>query len=198
VKSPRSRSPLILASASPRRQELLRGAGYALEVDPSGIDEPEPIGPVDPGHYAAELAWRKARAVALRRDYGLVLAADTTCAIDGQLLNKPVDRADAERMIRLQEERSIAVVTAIVLYRAGREEWLGAIETSRVRMRRLTDAERDAYLDSGLWRGKAGAYGVQDDDPIVTIESGSWSNVVGLPMERLAALLAGPARDWRG
>lgn len=181
---------LILASASPRRRQLLEAAGYAIEVDPSGIEEPEPDGPVDPAAFVAELAWRKAHAVAARRRSGLILAADTTCDVDGVLLNKPNDRDDAERMIRLQEGRTLEILTGLCLYRAGgAAEWVGAIDRSLVAVRPLTDAERAAYLDSGLWRGKAGAYGVQDDDPFVTVVSGSFTNVVGLPMERLAELL---------
>lgn len=179
----------ILASASPRRRQLLADAGYDLTVDPSGIDEPEPTGPVDVARYVAELAYRKAAEVAGRHQNGLILAADTSCAVDGVILNKPLDRADAERMIRLQEGREVAVVTGIILHRADRPEWVGAVETSVVTVRPLTDAERDEHLDSGRWEGKAGAYGVQDDDPFVTVVRGSWSNVVGLPMERLEALL---------
>lgn len=181
---------LILASASPRRRLLLTEAGYTFEVDPSGIAEPEPEGPVDPVHYAADLAWRKAADVARRRGSGLILAADTVCTVAGTILNKPIDRADAERMIRLQEGRDTEVLTAVCLYRAERREWVGAVETSLVRFRPLTDAERTAHLESGKWRGKAGAYGLQDDDPFVAVVAGTWSNVVGLPMERLAALLS--------
>jgi septum formation protein len=181
---------LILASASPRRRQLLLDAGYELDVDPSGIDEPEPDGPVEVARYVAELAFRKAAEVARRHRRGLVLAADTACAVDGVILNKPIDRADAERMIRLQEGRDVEVVTGLVLHRADRPEWVGAVETSVVVVRPLSDAEREEHLDSGRWEGKAGAYGVQDDDPFVTVCRGSWSNVVGLPMERLASLLA--------
>jgi septum formation protein len=180
---------LILASASPRRRLLLAGAGYDFEVDPSHVDEPEPTGPVDPGPYAAELAYRKAVEVARRRGAGLILAADTVCAVAGEILNKPADREDAERMIRLQEGRDTEVLTALCLYRAERREWVGAVESSLVRFRHLTDAERLAHLDSGKWAGKAGAYGLQDDDPFVRVAAGSWSNVVGLPLERLADLL---------
>ncbi len=186
---------LILASASPRRRQLLAGAGYRFEVDPSDVDEPEPVGPVAVEDYVAALAWRKARAVALRRGSGLILGADTACAVGGEILNKPVDRPDAERMIRLQEGREIAVVTGLCLYRADRGEWVGAAEVTTCRCRPLTDAERSEHLDSGRWEGKAGAYGVQDDDdPFVTVVRGSWSNVVGLPLERLASLLAGYPR----
>jgi septum formation protein len=182
---------LILASASPRRRQLLEEAGFELVVDPSGIDEPEPTGPVDVALYVAELAYRKAAQVARRHREGLILAADTSCAVEGVILNKPIDRDDAERMIRLQEGRDVEVVTGLVLHRADRPEWVGAVETSVVVVRPLTDAERDEHLDSRRWEGKAGAYGVQDDDPFVTVRRGSWSNVVGLPMERLAALLRG-------
>jgi septum formation protein len=180
---------LILASASPRRRQLLAEAGYDFEVDPSGLEEPEPGPDVDPALYAAELAWRKAATVARRRGAGLVLALDTVAAVDGQILNKPADRADAERMIRLQEGRDSEVLTAICLFRADRWEWVGAVETSVVQFRQLSDIERIEFLDSNRWIGKAGAYGVQDNDPFITIAQGSFSNVVGLPMERLAKVL---------
>jgi septum formation protein len=180
---------LILASASPRRRQLLEDAGYAFEVDPSDVEEPEPGPDVDPAVYAALLAWRKAATVGVRRGSGLILAADTTCAVDRHILNKPLDRPDAERMIRLQEGRDSDVLTALCLFRAERWEWVGAVETSVVRFRTLTDAERTAYLDSNRWQGKAGAYGVQDVDPFVTVVDGSFSNVVGLPLERLEMLL---------
>jgi len=184
--------PLILASASPRRRQLLAEAGYAFEVDPSDVEEPPPADGQAPADYAAALAWRKASAVAARRGRGLVLGADTVCAIAGEVLGKPADRADAERMLRAQEGRDdIEVITGLCLYRAGAAEWVGAVEVTTCRCRVLTDPERTEHLDSGRWAGKAGAYGVQDDDPFVTVVRGSWSNVVGLPMERLAALLRG-------
>ncbi len=180
---------LILASASPRRRQLLADAGYRFTVEPSEIDEPEPSTPIDVRLYVAELAWRKAFAVANRCKSGLILAADTSCAVAGQILNKPIDRDDAERMIRLQEGRDTEVVTGLVLYRVERHEWVGALETSVVRFRPLSDAERQDHLDSRRWEGKAGAYGVQDNDPYIEVVAGSWSNVVGLPMERLSTLL---------
>jgi septum formation protein len=181
--------PLILASASPRRRQLLAEAGYRFEVEPSDVDEPPPAPGTSVADYVAQLAWKKASAVALRRKSGLILGADTACAVGGEILNKPVDRADAERMIRLQEGRDTEVLTGICLYDADRDIWVGAVETSVVRFRELTDPERVGYLDSDRWDGKAGAYGVQDDDPWIVVASGSWSNVVGLPMERLAEIL---------
>lgn len=184
-----TRPRLILASASPRRRTLLAEAGYLFEVDPSDVEEPEPGPGTIPADYVALLAWRKAAAVARRRGAGLVLGADTACSVGGQILNKPLDRADAERMIRLQEGRDSDVLTGLCLYRAERAEWVGAVETSVVRFRVLDDAERLGFLDSGRWEGKAGAYGIQDRDPFVAVVRGSFANVVGLPMERLAALL---------
>jgi septum formation protein len=182
-------SRLILASASPRRRQLLAEAGYRFEVDPSDVEEPEPGPGTSPEGYVAWLAWKKASSVALRRGDGLILAADTVGAVAGAILNKPADRDDAERMIRLQEGRDSTVLTGLCLYHAGRAEWVGAVETSIVRFRRLEDDERGAYLDSGRWEGKSGAYGIQDRDPFVDVVRGSVSNVVGLPMERLEALL---------
>jgi septum formation protein len=183
------KSRLILASASPRRRQMLTEAGYDFEVDPSGVDEHEPGPSTAPDAYVSLLAWTKASAVARRREGGLILAADTVGAVDGLILNKPADRADAERMIRLQEGRESDVLTGLCLYQAGRGEWVGAVEWSVVRFRPLGDDERRAYLDSNRWQGKSGAYGIQDRDPFVDVVRGSFSNVVGLPMERLAALL---------
>ncbi len=180
---------MILASASPRRRLLLEQAGYRFEVDPSDFAEPEPTPGTLVADYVADLAWRKASDVARRRGSGLILGADTSCSAAGEILNKPVDRADAERMLRLQEGTDTEVVTGVCLFRADRGIWLGFVESSLCRCRVLTDAERTSYLDSGLWHGKAGAYGLQDEDPFVTVPSGSWSNVVGLPLERLAAIL---------
>jgi septum formation protein len=184
---------LILASASPRRRQLLEAAGYSFEVDPSGVDEPHPEPGSSPRVYASQLAWRKAAAVAERRKAGLILAVDTVCAVGREILNKPVDRADALRMLRLQEGRDTEVISAICLLRADRQEWAGAVEVSVVRFKPLSDREREFYLDSNRWQGKSGAYGVQDRDPFVSVVLGSFSNVVGLPMERLAELL----RDHR-
>jgi septum formation protein len=180
---------LILASESPRRKQLLAEAGYEFEVDPAGIDEPESIAEMSPWAYAAHLAWRKAAEVARRRSNGLILGADTICVVDGEILNKPLDRADAERMILQQVGRNTHVISGICLYRVDRHEWVGAVEVSVVEFRPLSDEDRLAYLDSDRWQGKSGGYGVQDEDPFVSVVRGSFSNVVGLPLERLEALL---------
>jgi septum formation protein len=127
--------------------------------------------------------------VARRRDRGLILAADTVCSVAGEILNKPLDRQDAGRMIRLQEGRDTEVITGVCLYRADLDEWIGAVEISIVRFKPLSEDEREDYLDSHRWEGKSGGYGVQDRDPFVSVVRGSFSNVVGLPMERLSRLL---------
>jgi septum formation protein len=111
------------------------------------------------------------------------------CEVSGEILNKPIDRADAERMIKLQEGHDTDVISGICLFRAEANEWVGAVEVSVVRFRRLSDRERGSYLDSNRWQGKSGGYGVQDHDPFVEVIKGSFSNVVGLPLERLARLL---------
>ena len=180
---------LILASASPRRRTLLEEAGYLLEVDPSGFEEPDPQPERSPADYAAELAWRKAAAVARRRKTGLILGADTVCEVGGRILNKPLDRADAKRMIGLQEGHDTDVISGICLFRAESPEWVARSKSASCEFRRLSDHERNQYLDSNRWEGKSGAYGVQDHDPFVEVVHGSFSNVVGLPMERLAQLL---------
>src|SRR5262249_48515648 len=148
-----------------------------------------PASGTHPATYAAQLAWHKAATVAARRRTGLILSADTVCLVEGEILNKPEDRADAERMIRLQEGRDSEVWTGLCLYRADWNAGVGAVEVSVVRFNVLSDAERSAFLDTNRWQGKAGAYGVQDHDPWIQVVSGSPSNVVGLPLERLEALL---------
>ncbi len=188
------RPRLILASASPRRKQLLAEAGYSFEVVPSEIDEPEPGPGIDPSWYVMNLSWRKASAVARQLGNGLVLGADTIAAVDATILNKPTDRADADRMIRLQEGRDTEVLTGVCLFDAARSEWVGTVQSSIVRFRPLEDREREAFLDSRKWEGKAGAYGVQDGDPFVSVVHGSLANVVGLPMEWLETVLS---PDWR-
>ena len=183
---PISQNPsLILASASPRRAELLRLSGIPFRVQASGFDEPEPLDGQEVRHYVSQLAWNKAWDVARTASDGWILAADTAGDLNGLALNKPLDRTDAERMLRLQEGQNIAIHTGVCLMKAGAHDWIGFVETSLIQMRPLTDTERLAYLDSGQWTGTAGAYGVEDPDPYMTLISGTLSNVVGLPIETL-------------
>jgi septum formation protein len=168
----------------------MAAAGFRFDVEESGFLEPAATGDVDIQRYVVEMAWCKAREVAARLGAGVVLGADTACEVDGLILGKPADRSDAERMIRVQEGRRLAVWTGLCFYDAAGREWIGAAERSEIWFRELTDEARSRYLESRQWEGKAGGYGVQDADPFVEMVTGSWSNVVGLPMERVVEILA--------
>lgn len=177
-----------LASASPRRSHLLREAGYAFRVVPSQVEEPDPIHFDSPMEYACHTAWRKANDVA-SRESGWVLAADTVVASGKHILGKPTDRDDAERILQMLQGTTHQVLTAICLWLPEPGVFLLNAETTVVRMRSIQTDELSDYLDSREWEGKAGAYGIQDrSDPFVEGIDGSYSNVVGLPMELLARM----------
>ena len=180
----------VLASASPRREELLREAAYVFDVIPSDVDEPSEFDEgVDPAQIAEWLAQLKARAVAGRLKCGVVLGADTVVALNGRLYGKAVDADDARRILTDLMHSPHQVITGVTLIDAatGREETAHAV--TRVVMTPMPPETLDAYLASNLWRGKAGAYGIQDhDDAFVQSLDGSFSNVVGLPMELLGAM----------
>jgi septum formation protein len=179
---------LILASASPRRMALLREAGYVFEIEPAHVDESELVGEA-PGAYVLRVAAMKARTIAARHPDGIVLAADTTVVVNGAMLAKPANDADAKRMLGLLSGRTHDVLTGVVLVRGGRES--SAVVDTRVRFRPLTAAEIDWYVASGEPRDKAGAYGVQGlAARFVDSVEGSYSNVVGLPIGAVRALLA--------
>lgn len=181
---------LILASASLGRRELLKQAGYAFEVMPSQVDEPTGAGVSDIRAYVQHVSWLKAAAVAKRIDSGVVLAADSVGWIDGQVIAKPEDRADARRILRLLRGRDHELWTGVVLWRRPGDVQLAWQEASRVTFAPLSDAEIETYLDTRLWEGCSGAYAVQGpDDPCVRVAAGTVSNVVGLPLESLARLL---------
>lgn len=184
---------LILASASPRRRELLARLWPAVDVIPCPYPEPSlRTTRVSPPAWATALAYFKARAVADRHPGRWVLGADTIVVCDGQMLGKPRDAAEARTMLERQARTVSDVLTGICLLRRGHEgsRRLTAVECTRVWMRD-DPIIREMYLKSGDWAGKAGAYGIQDvGDRLVTRIEGSFSNVVGLPLERLAVLLA--------
>jgi septum formation protein len=186
VPSPR----LILASASPRRQALLREAGYVFEVHPADIDEENYPKSLLPSQVALNLAQRKAQAVAERGfENDVVLAADTVVAFGDQLLGKPRDAADAKAMLTLLAGTTHVVITGVAVVRKAANFERSDRVMSAVRMRQLTDNEITQYVASNDWQGKAGGYGIQDDDPFVTRMAGSHTNIVGLPMELTRQLL---------
>ncbi len=178
---------LILASGSPRRRQLLDEAGYAFEVVPADIDELDVPAGLSPRQIATYLADAKARFIAAKYPDSVVLAADTVVALRSMLLGKPTDVTDARRMLTLLSGSTHHVSTGVAVYAGGRA--FEAIVTSTVAMRVLTRAEIDTYVAGEQWQGKAGGYGIQDDDPFVTRMEGSHTNIVGLPMDETRTLL---------
>jgi septum formation protein len=179
---------LILASASPRRAELLTAAGFDFQVVPADVDETPWPGEA-PRIYALRVARAKANEIAARlTSDDVVLAADTVVVVDDRLMGKPVDAGDAASMLRALSGRVHEVHTAVVLGGAiDRED----VVTTTVRFNALTDAEIEWYVATGEAEGKAGAYGIQGRAArfIEGIE-GSWSNVVGLPIATVYRLLS--------
>ena len=185
-----TRMKLILASGSPRRKQLLTEAGYDFIVDVPD-DSAESIGAVElsPVELVAALAFQKAANVIQRTDTGLVLAADTVAECDGKVLGKPTDREHAGQMLRQMRGKVHYVHTGVCLWRRPADRKSVQTETTELEMARLSDQLIEDYLNSGLWQGKAGAFGYQDDIDWVTIRKGTASNVVGLPMDLLARML---------
>lgn len=181
---------LILASASQGRRQLLEQAGYTFEVHPANLDEPAQARRGDCRHYVAELAWLKAQAVAPSYDQALVLAADTVGWLDGQVIGKPEDAADARRILRLLAGRTHELWTGVCLWLRPEDWQLCWQERSLVYLRPLPEAELEVYLQTRQWQGCSGAYALQlPHDPHLHVVQGSASNVIGLPMESLHQML---------
>jgi septum formation protein len=175
---------LVLASGSPRRRELLERLGLRFEVRPADLDETPRPGE-SPPDYVLRLAIEKAAAGA--RPGELILAADTTVVVDGEILGKPEDDEDARRMLRLLSGREHSVLTGIALQ--GPDGHASDVEETRVRFAPLTEAEIDWYVATGEPRDKAGAYAIQELASLfVEGVAGSQSNVVGLPVARVYRL----------
>lgn len=179
---------LVLASASPRRRQLLALLGVPFSVDPPDVDEMLPERSPDVPAVARRLARHKALAVDQRHPGAVVLAADTIVALRGRLLGKPSDATEAEAMLRLLMGRGHRVVTAVAVVRGRRA--LVAHAVTSVRLRRFEEAELRAYIGSGAPFDKAGAYAIQDEAlaPVAAYR-GCYCNVVGLPLALAAGLL---------
>jgi septum formation protein len=184
---------LILASSSPRRRELLTQAGFTFEVHPAHIPE-DPLPNEDPIAYVVRLARAKAEAVFEKISSQesappqVVLGADTTVTLDNHILGKPIDAADAARMLRLLSGRTHRVITGVALASAQRTEV--AAEVTGVRFLTLSDEEIAAYIATGEPMDKAGAYGIQGRAArwIPRVE-GCYFNVVGLPLALVSVML---------
>jgi len=184
---------LILASASPRRAGLLRAAGYSFRVIPSAVPE-LPLPGESAEKFAERAASEKARDVALRMGQGLVLGADTVVVVGKAILGKPRDSRDARRMLRLLSGRTHRVVTGVALWRAGGSLVGSGHSSTHVTFRKLSGAEVEWYVACGEPMDKAGAYGIQERAGLfVTGIRGSYSNVVGLPLELVYGMLGLPA-----
>lgn len=183
------RDRLILASGSPRRRALLTEAGYDFEVSPPPDDEPAPEPNETPTDYVARLARRKAAAVRPRHALGCLLACDTVAELDGRVIGKPNDLPHARRILHSLRGRDHRVHTGLCLWPATGDPLL-RVATTDLQMDAVSDDDVEEYLDSGLWVGKAGAFGYQDRVEWLHVVRGSESNVVGLPLELLAKLLA--------
>jgi septum formation protein len=188
-REPRNTPSLILASGSPRRRELLAELGIPFTVVASEVSE-ELDPALVPSEQAVALAERKARAVAANLDRGLVLGADTIVVLDGDILGKPEDDADARRMLRRLSGRPHEVITGIALIDAEGGDSQSLAVKSTVQMRHLNDDEIAEYLATGEPRDKAGAYAIQGrGSALIAHREGSFTNVVGLPLDEVGALL---------
>jgi len=188
---------LVLASASPRRLELLRQIGIVPDhIDPADIDE-TPLRGELPASHVVRLAEAKARAVEPRHAQAFILAADTTVACGRRILPKAEDEVTARACLTLLSGRRHRVYGGVAVITPAGEIAIRRV-VSQVAFKRLSEAELEAYLTSGEWRGKAGGYAIQGcAAAFIPWLAGSYSNVVGLPLFETAQLLAGRGYRWR-
>ncbi|HML52694.1 MAG TPA: Maf family protein [Solidesulfovibrio magneticus] len=181
---------LILASASPRRRELLALTGVPFDIVVSPAQEPDPDVNEHPAAYAARMARLKAAAVAQMHPTAVVLGADSVVAVGETILGKPADAADALRMLRLLSGRGHQVVTGCALFAPGREPEIFTVATN-VTMGVISEERLTAYVATGEPMDKAGAYAIQGGAAaFVTTICGSYTNVVGLPLAEVVEILS--------
>jgi len=182
--------PLILASASPRRQELLKALGLPFIIVPAEVDERQQTS-ASPAALVQSLSQAKAAAVAARYPDAVIVGADTVVVLDGLVLGKPADAAEAARMLRALRGRAHLVYSAVTALAAATGRQATAVSESRVWLRNYSEAEIAAYVASGDPLDKAGAYAIQHRDftPVARI-TGCYASVMGLPLGHLARVLA--------
>jgi septum formation protein len=182
---------LILASGSPRRRQLLTDAGFAFEVVvPSESAECGICSSETPPEMVARLAYQKAEDVARRCSEGVIIGCDTVAECMGQILGKPANREHARQMLNLLRGREHHVYSGLCLWQRPGDAHV-QVDVTRLVMDPISDADLEAYLNTDLWEGKAGAFGYQDGLDWVHVVEGSESNVVGLPLELLGRMLQG-------
>ena len=189
---PKSISPaLILASASPRRKQLMTEAGYSFTVVKSDVDESKfPTDGVSVCEYAMKLAQAKAESVASEHPDSLVIGADTIVDLHGKIIGKPSDSEDAKKITEQLFSTPHKVITGIAIIRKADGIKIVESNTTTVYPRKMNDQQIDQHIAGGSWKGKAGAYAIQETgDEFVEKIEGSFTNVIGLPMELLKSLL---------
>lgn len=180
---------IILASASPRRRELLRQIGLTFEVEPSSLVEEIPPG-IEPHQLARQISFRKAEIVASRHRDAIVIAADTFGVIDGQVLGKPHTSEEARKMLATLSGRCHSVITGFTIIDTADDKTLSRSVETKVYIKVLTDTEIDAYVRSGEPLDKAGAYAIQGLGAVLVERiEGDYLNIVGLPLNALAEAL---------
>lgn len=181
---------IILASSSPRRREILNQAGIPFTVMPADVDEENAELTGAPEQKAEQLAFMKAMNVAEKMDKGLVVGADTIVVCGGEVFGKPVDRADAQRMLEMLNGREHLVITGIAVLDAAAGTARIDHEVTRVRFAQISGSEIEAYIDSKEPFDKAGSYAVQGKGALMVEGiSGCYTNVVGLPLRKLYCML---------
>jgi septum formation protein len=183
-------APLVLASASPRRKSLLHEAGFEFTVITAYIDEDAYRNVTNnPVQYTEFLAEEKAKIVSERNPNAIVIGSDTVVYADGEIVGKAKDDAHARQIIRKLFCQPHDVITGIAILKS--DEGLRIIEsvTTRVFPHMMSEDQIEEHIRHGDWQGKAGAYGIQDSDTFIDHIEGSFTNVMGFPMERVAELL---------
>ena len=181
---------IVLASESQRRREIIQALDAAVEIVPSGIDEPPPGREESAEEYVANTALGKARAVASNgHSEALVIGADTSVVLEGKILGKPVDEAEARVMLMVLRGRSHRVVTGVTVSRDGMSA--SSVTSSDVAMREYSDTEMETYIESGEPFDKAGGYAIQDGvfAPVSAL-TGCYLNVVGFPLCEVVRLMS--------
>ncbi len=182
--------PLILASSSPRRRELLDRYGYTYQiVEPDPSAECGVCSRETPPELVARLAYQKGANVIEKIDRGLVVACDTVAECVGMILGKPESREHAFEMLARLRGRAHAVYSGLCIWDKESASRIVRVDVSRLWMDTISDERINAYLDTDEWVGKAGGFGFQDGPDWIHLQSGSPTNVVGLPMELLAETL---------
>jgi len=184
--------PIILASRSPRRQQLLSEAGYEFTTVWPDIDESAFVEEgISPCEYAERLALAKAKSVAEKHPQRLVLGADTVADFKGEIIGKPIDAKKAEEITRKLFSGPHKVITAVAVVRISDGTEIVESDSTTVYPKKLTESQIAEHIKGGSWRGKAGAYAISEQDEFVERIEGSLTNVMGLPMELVQRLLKG-------